>query len=382
MRYLTAGESHGKGLVVIIEGIPAKLPLRAEQINCELARRQRGYGRGGRMKIERDEAEILAGVRGGLTLGSPIALLIRNRDWENWKDVMDAELAHGEPVSAPRPGHADLAGALKYNQKDIRNILERASARETAARVAAGAVCKVLLEQFGIKVLSYVVQIGGVEAQISHMDYEERFRRAESSPVACPDESAAGEMMARIDAVGESGDSLGGVFEVVILGAPPGLGSFMHWDRRLDGKFAQALMSIPGIKGVEIGLGFWGARLCGSQVHDAIFYEEGRGFYRGSNNAGGLEGGVTTGEPIVLRAAMKPIATLKQPLQSVDIITKEPTSAARERADVCAVPAAAVIGEAMAAFVLAEAMQEKFGGDSLEEMKNNYQNYMEQVRRF
>ena len=345
LRYLTAGESHGPGILAVLEGMPANVPLAAEDINRDLARRQGGYGRGGRMKIEKDEAIILSGVRAGKTMGSPIALLIRNKDWENWKQIMDAgpeALTARREVTRPRPGHADLAGALKYDQQDIRNILERASARETSARVAVGAVTKRFLQEFGVRV-----------AMIEHID-EARAR----------------------------GTSLGGIFEVVVIGAPVGLGSHVHWDRKLDGRLAQALMSIQAIKGVEVGMGFEAARRFGLEVHDEIGFDPataggGSRFYRVSNRAGGLEGGTTNGEPIVVRAAMKPLSTQMTPLQSVDMATKETAKAAVERSDVCAVPAAAVIGEAVVAFEVARTFGEKFGGDSLAEMQRNHRAYLE-----
>ncbi len=394
LRYLTAGESHGKGLVLILEGLPANLPLSASEIDRELSRRQKGYGRGGRMRIERDRVEILSGVRHGKTMGSPLSLFIPNRDWENWKDVMDPEgEPRGAPVTRPRPGHADLPGALKYAQRDVRNILERSSARETAARVAAGAVCKRLLLEFGIKVMSWVISIGGVHWEGGDDDYEDLFKRAEGSDVRCPDKEAEDAMKALIDEARRKGDTLGGVFEVVVTGVPPGLGSHVHWDRKLNARLAMAIMSIQAIKGVEIGLGFEVARRFGSEVHDEILYEDSGGpsqeswpvsprFYRRTNNAGGIEGGMSNGEPIVLRAAMKPIPTLMRPLRSVDILTKEPFEAARERSDVCAVPAASVVAEGVVAFEIARAMVEKFGGDCLEEMKRNYRGYLDHLRGF
>jgi len=382
LRYLTAGESHGPGLLAILEGMPAGLPLRLDKIDLELARRQQGYGRGGRMQIEADRVEVRAGVRGGVTLGSPIALLIRNRDWENWAGVMAVEgSCLGEPVTCPRPGHADLAGGLKYNQYDLRNILERSSARETAARVAVGAVCKQLLAQFFIQVRSLVVEIGGVRAEVPDEPVEEVFQQAEESPVRCPDEAAARRMMQRIDEARDCGDSVGGVFRVVATNVPPGLGSHVHWERKLDGRLAQALMSVQAIKGVEVGLGFEASRRPGSAVHDAIYYDSaGQRFFRKTNRAGGIEGGMSNGQPIVLQAAMKPIPTLRQALDSVDVVSKQPQPATHERSDVCAVPAAAVVGEAVVAYELARAMREKFGGDSLEEMRRNFAAYMEQVK--
>src|SRR5437660_10015329 len=380
-RFTTAGESHGRGLVGILEGIPAGLPVSAERINAELKRRMGGYGRGARMKIEADQIEWLAGVRAGETLGSPIAMLVWNRDWENWQDVMAPEAqASPEPrrrqVTRPRPGHADLTGVLKYDRQDARDILERASARETVARVACGAVCKLLLEQFGIEVGSHVVELGGVGARHAVPLPSPVNAAADASPVRCLDPEAEREMIARIDAAKAAGDTLGGVVEVVALGAPVGLGSHVSWDRKLDGRLAQALMSIPAVKGVELGLGFEAARRKGSEVHDEIL----PGLARATNRAGGTEGGMTTGEPLVLRVAMKPISTLMAPLKTVDLKTGAAAQAQSERSDVTAVPAMGVIAEAMVALVLARALLEKFGGDALSEMKRNFAGYMAQVR--
>ena len=380
LRYLTAGESHGPMLTAILEGIPANLSLVAEEINLDLGRRQRGYGRGGRMRIEKDEASIVGGVRHGLTMGGPIAILIANRDWENWKRTMDAkpvdrEADPKEPVTRPRPGHADLGGALKYGQRDIRNVLERASARETAARVAVGAVCKRLLREFDIEVFSHVTEIGGIVAKVDGLSFAQIRDRAEGSEVRCADAEAGEAMMRKIDEARKRGTSLGGVFEVVALNLPVGLGSYVHWDRKLDGRLAQAVMSIQAIKGVEIGLGFEGAKRFGFETHDEIFYEDGR-FVRKTNRAGGLEGGMSNGQPIVVRGAMKPIATQYAPMASVDLLTKEPFKASIERSDICSVPAAGVIGEAVVAFEIARALREKFGGDSLEEMTRNYRGYL------
>ena len=380
LRYLTAGESHGPMLTAILEGIPADLSLAAEEINLDLGRRQRGYGRGGRMRIEKDEANIVGGVRHGLTMGGPIAILIANRDWENWKRTMDSkpvdrEADPKEPVTRPRPGHADLAGALKYGQRDIRNVLERASARETAARVAVGAVCKRLLREFDIEVFSHVTEIGGIVAKVDGLSFAQSRDRAEDSEVRCADAEAGEAMMRKIDEARKRGTSLGGVFEVVALNLPVGLGSYVHWDRKLDGRLAQAVMSIQAIKGVEIGLGFEGAKRFGFETHDEIFYEDGR-FMRKTNRAGGLEGGMSNGQPIVVRGAMKPIATQYAPMASVDLLTKEPFKASIERSDICSVPAAGVIGEAVVAFEIARALREKFGGDSLDEMTRNYRGYL------
>jgi chorismate synthase len=381
-RFLTAGESHGEALVAVIDGVPAGLPLGEADINEDLARRQRGYGRGGRMKIEKDQVRILAGVRWGATLGSPITLQINNRDWENWKATMSV----GEPpagtarkeVTRPRPGHADLAGAMKYGHHDIRNVLERSSARETTARVAVAGVARRLLAEFGITILSHVTEIGGarIAAELP-LPWNEVKRRAEASEVRCADPAAEAAMIAAIDDAKAKGDTLGGVFEVVALGCPVGLGSSVQWDRRLDGRLAQAFCSIQAIKGCELGLGFETARRPGSAVHDEIVFDVGVGFNRSSNNAGGLEGGVTNGQPVVVRAAMKPLSTLRTPLKSVDLATKEVVEAVVERSDVCAVPAAGIVGEAMMAIVLANALLEKFGGDSVEEIRRNYRAYQD-----
>jgi chorismate synthase len=384
LRYLTAGESHGKCLTAILEGMPAGLPVRSEDIDHDLARRQKGYGRGGRMRIEQDRVEFLAGVRKGYTLGNPIALLIHNRDSENWKEIMAAE--PGPPptekvVTCPRPGHADLVGAIKYNHRDIRNVLEKASARETAIRVAVGAVAKRLLAEFGIKVYSYTVAIGGVTFSAGKdVPVEEAFERAEKSEVRCPDEAVSEKMVARIREAKHKGDTLGGVFEVVVTNVPLGLGSYAQWDRRLTGRLAMALMSIQAMKGVEIGMGFEAAQRFGSEVHDEIFYDN--GFIRGGNNAGGLEGGITTGQAIVLRTAMKPISTLYNPKKSVDIVTKQPVEATIERSDICTVPAAGVVGEAVVAFEMAAAFVEKFGGDTLQEVRRNFDAYQDYIRQF
>ncbi len=381
LRYLTAGESHGQALVGIVEGLPAGLELRTEDLNLELARRQRGYGRGARMAIEHDVAEIISGVRKGKTLGSPIGLLIRNRDWENWKDEMAVEPGPVKRmVTKPRPGHADLAGAIKYGHQDIRNVLERASARETAMRVAIGTVARLLLTQFGIQVVSHVVEIGQTivpHARLHGLSPKVLHERAEKSEVRCADGEAERAMIREITEAKKRGDTLGGVFEVAALGVPVGLGSYAQWDRRLDARLASALMSIQAIKGVEIGLGFEMARHQGSEVHDEILYDDRlRRFSRGTNNAGGLEGGVTNGEPVVARAAMKPLSTLRRPLRSVDLVTKAPHQATVERSDVCAVPPASVVGEAVVAWEVAGAFVEKFGGDSLAELRRHYESYL------
>lgn len=398
LRFLTSGESHGKALTGIIEGIPANLSISSSEIDAELKRRQSGFGRGGRMQIETDHAEILSGVRWGQTIGSPIALLIENKDYKNWFKGMAADESGQDAipsVTRPRPGHADLAGALKYNQHDIRNILERSSARETAARVALGAIAKRFLFEFGIKMGSYVTQIGSQPSAVNSQPLTdenlfELFGKAEKSPVRCHDEEAAGAMVKLIEKAIKEGNSLGGIFEVFATGVPAGLGSHIQWDKKLDGRLAQALMSIQAIKGVEVGLGFGMAESSGSEVMDEIFYKGARGkgqgargrFYRKTNNAGGIEGGMTNGMPVIIRAAMKPIPTLKKPLNSVDIITKEPFEAAYERSDICAVPAASVVGEAVTALVLADAFLEKFGGDSMEEVKRNYNLYIEYIENF
>ena len=384
LRYLTAGESHGPGLTAIVEGLPANLELCAADINRHLARRQEGYGRGGRMKIERDQVVFMSGVRWGKTLGSPIALAIKNRDWENWQKTMspDAEDRQEDiAVTHPRPGHADLSGVIKYRQDDARNILERSSARETAARVAVGALCATFLRDLGIEVLGYVTEIGGVCVESQVEDYRERFERSEVSPCRtyCPTAEQA--MIAAIDAAKEAGDSLGGVVEVAVLGLPVGLGSHVHWDKRLDGRLAAAMMSIQAFKGVEIGLGFEAARRPGSQVHDEIV-QLGDQIRRRTNRAGGLEGGMSNGEPLVVRGAMKPIPTLYQPLQTIDLKTKEPFSAAVERSDVCAVPAAAVVAEAVVAIEIASAVLQKFGGDAMEEIRQNLSAYQQYVQEF
>jgi len=389
LRFLTAGESHGKALVGIMEGMPANLSLSPSDMDAELKRRQSGFGRGGRMKIEADHAEIVSGVRWGKTIGSPIALLIENRDHKNWLEGMSPDGRHQGSIPAvtrPRPGHADLAGVIKYHQQDVRNILERSSARETAMRVALGAVAKKFLSEFGIRVGSYVTQIGDQRSAVSSQQLGEEelfelFGRAEASSVRCPDEDATREIVQLIEDAMRKGSSLGGVFEVFATGLPVGLGSHIQWDKRLDGKIAGALMSIQAIKGVEIGLGFEMAGGSGSGVMDEIFYHgQKTGFYRKTNNAGGIEGGMTNGMPVLVRAGMKPIPTLRKPLSSVDIVSKEPFEAAYERSDVCAVPAASVIGEAMTALVIADVFLEKFGGDSMEEITANYKAYLEYVK--
>jgi len=372
---LTAGESHGRALTAIVEGVPAGLPLDEQFIARDLARRQGGYGRSARQKIEQDRAEILSGVRHGLTMGSPISLLIWNRDWENWKEAMSVSATGqpAEPLTRLRPGHADLAGAIKYGLDDIRPILERASARETATRVAVGAVARRLLQEFGIEIHSHTIAIGGVSAKV-----EKNWAKVEKSAVRCADPEAEKAMIAAIDAAKEAGDSLGGIFQVLATGVPIGLGSHVQWDRRLDGRIAQAMMSINAVKGVEIGAGFSLTGLRGSQAHDIIKFEKAkRGWHHATNRAGGIEGGITNGEPIVVNAAVKPIPTLAKPLPSVDLKSGKTVEAHFERSDICVVPAGGVIGEAMLAIVLADAMLEKFGGDHLKETLRNYQSYLE-----
>ncbi|MCL5058358.1 MAG: chorismate synthase [Actinobacteria bacterium] len=385
MKFVTAGESHGPALTAVVENLPSGIPLTEEYINLQLKRRQGGYGRGGRMKIESDRAEFLSGVRGGFTLGSPVAVRIENRDWANWSAVMGpGPGAHtGERVvTRPRPGHADLSGAIKYCHRDIRNVLERASARETAARVAVGSMARRLLEELGVKIMGVVVGIGPVTSKMPDLPPEALEELVARSSLGCADPGAEEAMKAEIDRARESGDSLGGVFEVRIYGLPPGLGSYTSWDRKLEGRLAGAVMSIQAIKGVEVGLGFGAARLPGSRVHDEIYHSKERGFYRKTNRAGGIEGGMTNGEPVVLRAAMKPIPTLYKPLKSVDLVTKEPFEASVERSDVCAVQAACVVGEAVAAWEIAGACLEKFGGDCLEEIKSRWLAYIKRARSF
>lgn len=385
-RFTTAGESHGRALVAIVEGLPAGLPVDVEQINRELERRQWGYGRGGRMKIERDRAEILSGVRHGLTLGSPLTLLIENKDWANWTEVMAAEPRDIPPdksrrVKRPRPGHADLAGGQKFGARDLRNILERASARETAARVACGAIAKQLLGAFGVEVRSHVIQLGGIPETPLELGWDDIAAIPDDAPLHCADAEAQARMVKLIDEKRREGDTLGGIFEVVARGVVPGLGSHTAWDVKLDGRLAQAVMSIPAVKAVAIGAGAVASSLPGSEVHDEIGYNEAtKEFLRLTNRAGGLEGGITNGEEVRVRGHLKPISTLRRALRSVDIDTKEEEKAAFERSDVTAVPAAGVIGEAMVALVLAAAMREKFGGDSLGEMRRNFDGYREQLR--
>ena len=380
VRFLTAGESHGQGLVIVVEGMPAGLPLTEDYIGVQLARRQRGYGRGGRMLIEQDRAHIMSGVRHGLTLGSPIGMTIENKDWVNWQESMAVEPVEGEVkrVTRLRPGHADLPGATKYGFDDVRNVLERASARETAARVAAGSVAIRLLEEFGIELHSHVVAIGG---QWAHIEGPIDWQRVEDSPVRCADPEAAEKMVAAIDEAREAGDTVGGVVEVVATGVPIGLGSHVHWDRKIDGRIAQALISINAVKAASIGEGWEAVNLRGSQVHDIIepVTDPAHPWQRHTNRSGGTEGGMTSGMPLVARFAIKPISTLVNPLPSVDLDTGELVQAHYERSDVCQVPPAGVIGEAVVALVLADAFMEKFGGDSVEETRRNYKGYLKSV---
>ncbi|NOU92266.1 chorismate synthase [Paenibacillus sp. LMG 31456] len=385
MRYLTAGESHGPQLTAIIEGMPSNIRLTAEHIDTELRRRQQGYGRGRRMEIESDQVRIVGGVRHGKTTGAPIALVVENKDWNHWSQIMGAEPTD-EPikraVTRPRPGHADLNGGLKYKQTDLRNILERSSARETTIRVACGAAARSLLQLFGIHIGSQVLRIGEVSAKRSALSVEELRQVTEQSPLRTADKDIEEAMMRHIDEVKAAGDSVGGLIEVIAEGVPVGLGSHVQWDRKLDGKIAQAVMSIQAFKGCEFGVGFDAARLRGSKVHDEIMHDSQSGFSRASNRAGGFEGGMTTGEPIVVRAVMKPIPTLYKPISSVDIETKQPFAAQIERSDSCAVPAAAVVMENVIAWELACAFLDKFGGDSYEEIERNYNNYLEQIRNY
>ena len=391
IRFTTAGESHGQALVTILEGIPAGLPLLAAHVNAELARRQQGYGRGRRMQIEQDAVEFLAGVRAGETIGAPIAMLVRNRDWQNWAEIMDPAPRVGEDPSAlrkravtrPRPGHADLTGLLKYDRDDARDILERASARETTARVAASAVCRRLLAEFDVRIGSHIVHLGGIDARRPEPMPADINAAADASPLRTLDPDAEQAMIARIDEVKRAGNTLGGVCEVVADGLPVGLGSHVSWDRKLDGQIGAAMMSIPAVKGVEIGMGFQAARVTGAEVHDAIELARGRplagNVRRTTNRAGGLEGGMTSGEPLVVRVAMKPISTLMRPLATVDVATSESAAAVAERSDVTAVPAMGVIAEGMLALVIANAFAEKFGGDSLGEMRRNYDAYLSHI---
>ncbi|GGE56357.1 chorismate synthase [Priestia taiwanensis] len=390
MRYLTAGESHGPQLTTILEGVPSGLSLTEEDINRELERRQKGHGRGRRMQIEKDRVQITAGVRHGETLGSPIALVVVNDDFKHWTKIMGSEpVGHDEAeevkrqITKPRPGHADLNGAIKYNHRDMRNVLERSSARETTVRVAAGAVAKKFLEELGIHVTSHVLEIGGVKAELdTYPSLEEMKDRTEESPVRCLDKEAEGKMMRAIDEAKENGDSIGGIVEVIVEGMPPAVGSYVHYDRKLDAKVAGAIVSINAFKGAEIGIGFDAARRPGSVVHDEITWSEEEGYMRRTNNAGGFEGGMTTGMPIIVRGVMKPIPTLYKPLESVDINTKESYKASIERSDSCAVPAASVVAESVVAWELANALIEQFGVDNMDVIRENIAKHREHARLF
>jgi chorismate synthase len=389
LRFETAGESHGECLIATVAGLPAGIPISVEAVDRELWRRQQGYGRGGRMKIETDRAEIVAGVRHSHTIGSPVGIVIRNRDWQNWTEALPVQAQPGSsekqrPVTRPRPGHADLAGAIKYNFHDARYILERASARETTARVAVGALAKALLGEFGITILSHVVAVGPVRLErAAQWDEIVALSRRDEVLLGCVDAGVEARMKEVVDEAYRTGDTVGGVFEVVACGVPLGLGSHTTWDSRLDGRLAQAIVSMQAVKGVEVGFAAEGAASFGSKVQDTIHYDrEQHSFTRGANRAGGIEGGITNGQDVLVRGLLKPISTLRRPLESVDLATREPALAAYERSDVCVVPAAGVIGEAMVAIVLAQAFLEKFGGDSLAETRRNYDGYIEQVKSF
>jgi len=387
VRYLTAGETHGPQLTAIVEGLPSNLKIDFEELNYQLHRRQLGHGRGKRMQIEKDTARIVGGVRHGRTTGAPVALVIENKDWQNWSHVMNVEPVEGTEeelrrVHRPRPGHADLNGGLKYNLTDLRNVLERSSARETAARVAVGALARQLLAEFGIKIAGQVIRIGEIEAKRYDLPIDEIARITEESPVRVVDKEAEAKMIEYIDKIRSEGDSIGGVVEVIVEGVPVGLGSHVQYDRKLDARIAMAVVSINAFKGVEFGIGFEAGRLPGSKVHDEILYSEDRGYYRASNRLGGFEGGMTNGMPIVVRGVMKPIPTLLKPLASVDIDTKQPFKAQVERTDSCAVPAASVVMEHVVAWEVANAFLEKFGGDSMEEIRANYEQYLKQLERY
>lgn len=387
LRFLTAGETHGPQLTTIIEGLPSNLELDFEALNFQLHRRQKGYGRGRRMQIEKDTAQILGGVRHGYTTGAPIALVVQNNDWKHWQNIMNVEPIEGNDevkrrVHRPRPGHADLNGGLKYNLKDLRNVLERSSARETTVRVAVGAIARQFLAQFGVKVAGQVIRIGEIEAPPHNLSIDELIERTEASSVRVVDEETEKKMEAYIDQIKKEGDSIGGIVECIIEGVPVGLGSHVQYDRKLDGRIAQGVMSINAFKGVEVGIGFEAGQLPGSQVHDEIMYSEERGYHRATNRLGGFEGGMTNGMPIVVRGVMKPIPTLYKPLQSVDIDTKEVFTAQVERSDACAVPAASVVMEHVVTWEVAKAFLEKFGGDSMEEIHANYQNYLKQLENY
>lgn len=387
IRYLTAGETHGPQLTAIIEGLPSGLELDFEALNFQLARRQKGYGRGRRMQIEKDTADIVGGVRHGYTTGAPVAMVVVNNDWKHWTKIMNIEPMEGTDeekrrVHRPRPGHADLNGGLKYNHKDLRNVLERSSARETAIRVGVGAVARQFLAQFGIKIGGQVIRIGEIEAPANDLPLDELIERTEESSVRVVDKETEQKMEAYIDQIKKEGDSIGGIVECIVEGVPVGLGTFVQYDRKLDARIAQAVMSINAFKGVEIGIGFEAGHIRGSQVHDEILYSEERGYHRATNRLGGFEGGMTNGMPIVVRGVMKPIPTLYKPLQSVDIDTKEPFTAQVERSDACAVPAASVVMESVVAWEVAKAFLEKFGGDSMTEIRKNYDNYLAQLEAY
>jgi chorismate synthase len=390
MRYLTSGESHGPQLTTIIEGLPAGMPIEAEDINEDLARRQKGYGRGRRMQIEKDRVSIVGGVRHGYTLGSPLGLVVENKDWTHWTKVMGIEpLSSGEEeevkrkISRPRPGHADLVGGMKYGHRDLRNVLERSSARETTVRVAAGSVAKKLLNLLGVEVVGHVLEIGGIKAEnVKYDSINDLKERTEESPVRCLDGEAATKMMNLIDEAKQNGDSIGGVVEVIVEGMPEGVGSYVHYDRKLDAKLARAIMSINAFKGVEFGLGFEMARKPGSEVHDEILWSEEKGYYRRTNRLGGFEGGMTTGMPIHIKGVMKPIPTLYKPLQSVDIDTKEPFKASIERSDSCAVPAASVVAEAVVAWELAAAITEQFNSDQFEKLHRDVETLRREAKEY
>lgn len=385
IRFLTAGESHGKGTIVILEGFPSQLKVTPSEINLELTRRQKGYGRGGRMLIETDQVEILSGVRKGITLGSPITLFVKNKDYQNWEKVMAPEPEGGaitNPLQRPRPGHADLPGGLKYNQRDLRNILERASARETTVRVAAGAIAKLFLKNFNIFVQSHVVQLGNISSSPKNIKMNGFNARVDQSPVRMLERNAEKKAIILIDKAKKAGDTLGGIFEIFITGVPTGLGSHVQWDRKLDGRLAQALISMQAIKGVEFGKGFQNAGFFGSRVHDEIGFTPQRGFFHFTNRAGGIEGGISNGEIIIIRVAKKPISTLRKALRSVDIDSKKEIKAAYERSDVCALPAASVIGESICAWVIADALIEKLGGDFMGEIKQRYTQYLKYLKNY
>ncbi len=380
LRYFTAGETHGKCLTVIVEGVPAGVTVSVDKINDYLAKRQKGHGRGGRMLIEKDTVEVLSGVRGGVTLGSPIAMKIENRDWENWQDIMGTETSNGEKaVEFPRPGHADLSGGMKYNHHDLRNVLERASARETAARVAVGALVRQIIEPFGIALNSRVVSIGEV-CDTANVMADGFYDKVNNSPVGFGDPEAEKKAMEYIDNIKASGESCGGIVETVVTSVPVGLGSYVHYDKKLDARIAFSVMSVQAIKGVEFGMGFDAARTCGSMVHDEILYKD--GFGRLTNNAGGIEGGMSNGEPIIVRAAMKPIPTLYNPLKTASVIDKSEHKASVERSDACAVPACAVVVEAVTAFEIANAFLEKFGGDCMDDIKASYDAYLDRINNY